>query len=111
MTPLPWETTALEPNRSRCTGSTIVMVFADTARVLSYKRKHNLHTLNKRGRGREREKGAHFFSKDKVRRRKFWVLVDDIDRGLVNEGDLAISSQHFPFLLMEADVRVQPNAE
>ena len=36
MTPLPWETTELEPNRSKWTGSTIVMVFADTAWVLSY---------------------------------------------------------------------------
>ena len=63
MTPLPWETTALEPKRSRCTGSTIVMVFADTARVLSYKRRFiSLCTQYKRviegerGERRERER-------------------------------------------------------
>ena len=108
MRPLLWETMELEPNRSRCTGSAIVIVFADTAWVLSYRRKQwylislslsLTHTT------------THLLSKDKVWWWKFRIFVDNIDWGLVDQGNFPVCSQHFPLFFVEADVGIQAHTK
>ncbi len=54
---------------------------------------------------------TYLFPEDEKRRGEPWVLVDEVDGGLVNESGLALGSEHPPFLLVEAHVGIQPHAE
>ncbi len=54
---------------------------------------------------------TYLLPKDEKRRGEPWVLVDEVDGGLVNESGLALGGEHPPFLLVEAHVGVQTHAE
>ena len=103
-------TTEEDPNNSRWMGSTIVMVLADTARVFNY--------MSRKGRWdyysttyQRWENFSYFFSKDKIGWGEPRVLVDEVDRWLVDEGRLAVWHQQPPLLLVETHIGVQPHAQ
>ena len=56
-------------------------------------------------------KNSHFLSKDEEGRWELWVLVDEVDGGLVDEGGLAFRGQDTPLFLVETDVGIEPHTQ